>query len=387
MLREVAKYHEVDLIAFNQNDLISPLFPSVDQGVNEARKELGSFCNKLEFLQIPQDQSKIGKYTLAFRSIFTSDPYTVNWLKSDEYAKVLQEFIEEGSYDLIHFDTISLIPYFKYAEGVSTVLDHHNIESHMLLRRADNESNTLKKWYYRQEGKRLERQEKNICPRFSLNITCSKVDADRLEVIAPGSKVEEVPNGVDVNYFKPDTNIQQELSLIFVGTLSWYPNIEAVHFIADEIWPLLKNELPDVSIDIIGANPPEDIVKLSRKDPSFRVHGFVEDVRPFMDRALVYICPINDGGGTKLKILDALSMRKAIVAHPIACEGINVTDGRNVLFAEDSAQYISAIKRLIEDADFRNRIGDEARTLAEDEYSYMKIGKKLSELFVGCAEK
>ena len=169
-------------------------------------------------------------------------------------------------------------------------------------------------------------------------------------------------------------------SIIFAGTLSWYPNRQAVDFLAREIWPRLKAAAPKSSVDIVGANPPAELLELGRRDPDFRVHGFVDDVRTYLDRASVYVCPITDGGGTKLKILDALAMGKAIVADPIACEGIDVTDGVDVVFASRPEEYVSAIRRLFSDREERMRLGENARRLAEAKYAYSMIGEKLARL-------
>ncbi|MDA3869951.1 MAG: glycosyltransferase family 4 protein, partial [Gammaproteobacteria bacterium] len=192
------------------------------------------------------------------------------------------------------------------------------------------------------------------------------------------------PNGVDIDYFKPDASAIQQRSLIFIGTLNWYPNIEAARFIAHELWPILKNEIAGITIDVIGASPPEDIVKVGNEDNDFNVHGFVDDILPYMNKAAIYICPIMDGGGTKLKILDALAMKKALVAHEIACEGIRIENGKNVLFAQSVSEYVVAIKKLIGDDGLRKKMGNEARRLIENEYSYEIIGKKLSDLYNQC---
>jgi len=214
---------------------------------------------------------------------------------------------------------------------------------------------------------------------------CSDVDQRRLKEIAPDSRIEVVPNGVDVDYFRPLTGVEQVPALVFVGTLNWYPNIEAVRFIAFELWPLLKKELSGVTVDIIGANPPKDICDVAVSDPDFHVHGFVDDIRGLIDRAAIYVCPIRDGGGTKLKILDALAMQKAIVAHPIACEGIDVTNGENVVFAEEPLEYVNAIRRLLDDPAERQRLGRNARKCAVDRYSYENIGESLSNLYIETA--
>ncbi|MDX2502917.1 MAG: glycosyltransferase family 4 protein [Gammaproteobacteria bacterium] len=386
LIHELSKYHDVDLIAFNQEDLMAPFFPDMEKGLEKANEVLSKFCRKTTFVPIDCDETPYGKHLLALKSLLTKDPYTINWLKSDKFKKQVEAFINSTHYDLIHLDTISLIPYLKQISDTPIVLDHHNIESHMLLRRADNENNALKKWYFRQEGKRLEAVEKAVCPKFNLNITCSEIDRDRLIELTGHNNVEEVPNGVDTQYFHHDESIEPQLSLIFAGTLSWYPNIQAVRFIAYEIWPLIKKTFPDMVIDIVGANPPEDILQLAEQDSGIRVHGFVDDVRPYIDRALAYVCPIDDGGGTKLKILDALAMQKAVIAHPIACEGIQVEVGKDVLFAETADEYLAHIIHLTENLEEKTRLGNNARQLIEDKYTYLSIGKNLSAMYQSCAE-
>ncbi len=386
LLHEVSRYHEVDLLAFHQPNLMQPLFPDMESGLAEARSVLGEFCTHIDFVDIDSDIQPLGMYRLAFKSLLTKDPYTINWLKSGTYTERLKALLRDRRYDLVHLDTISLLPYFSEVRHLPAVLDHHNIESHMLLRRAENEENALKKWYFKQEGTRLESIEAKFCPEFSLNITCSDIDKNRLETIAPASRVQEIPNGVDIQYFKPDPSVKQNCSLIFIGTLSWYPNIEAVRFIAQQLWPELKQAIPQISIDIIGAKPPEDIQQLGEQDVHFNVHGFVDDILPYLDRAAIYICPIMDGGGTKLKILDALSMGKAIVAHTIACEGIEVENGKNVLFAHSVDEYIDAIKQLLSNEGLRREMGQSARRLIEDNYAYESVGKKLSAAYEQCVQ-
>ncbi len=381
LLKETAKHNEVHLLAFNQKDLIAPLFDNMDEGIKEANVHLSGFCKSVSFFPIPIDSSPIKKKIIAFKSLFTKYPYTINWLLSDEFGVRLKTIIEKEEFDFIHFDTISLAPFKKICGDTATSLDHHNIESHMLFRRARKDANWLKKMYFNQEGKRLEKYEKRLCPTFTFNFTCSDVDTERLLSISPASKAHTIPNGVDINYFDPKPATEKINRLIFAGTLNWYPNIEAVNFIADKIWPALKSVIPDIAIDIIGANPPKRLVELSKSDPDFNVHGFVDDVRPFFKEAKCYVCPIKDGGGTKLKILDALSMGMAIVADDIACEGIEVTNNQDVIFATSGPEYIAAIKQIIKNNDLRTELETNARTLAIKKYSYDMIGKSLSNLY------
>ena len=189
----------------------------------------------------------------------------------------------------------------------------------MMLRRARIESNVAKRFYFWQEGLRLRRFERSVCREFDLNLTCSELDTKRLQAVSPGVAVAEVPNGVDTEYFRLNQEPERPLSLVFAGNMSWYPNAAAMLFFAEKIWPALKKKLPGVTMDVIGANPSPRLSALAARDRDFRVRGFVPDVRTDISTAALYVCPIKDGGGTKLKILDALAMGRPIVAHPIAC--------------------------------------------------------------------
>lgn len=381
LVRQVAKKHQLDLLAFNQKNLIQPLFADYEEGLKEATRELSTFCNRFQYLPIPCDQHPFGKTLLALKSLFTKAPYTTNWLQSLAMEQTLKAWLTSEDYDLIHFDTISLAPYLRHIEDKATSLDHHNIESKMLLRRVDHESNFFKKLYFFQEGKRLENYEKVVCPKFDLNITCSELDSTLLNKAIANLLVEEIPNGVDIEYFKADSDDTDANRLAFAGTMNYYPNIEAINWFIDNVWQQLKEIVPDVQFDLIGANPPQNFIELSKQDPQFKTHGFVQDVRPFLSRASLYVCPIQDGGGTKLKILDALAMSKAIICHPEAAEGIHVTNKKNIVFAQSAAEYLEKIPVLLKDRSQRIALGKEARALVLAEYAYEMIGSKLSLAF------
>ena len=382
LIREVARHHDLDLLLFAQRKPLQTMFPSVEQGIREARMHLLQFCKGIEVFDIPCEKSPIGHYWLALKSLFTSDPYTVNWLKSSAFSDRMRAVATEGKYDVIHFDTISLAYVAELVANTPKVLNHHNVESHMMLRRAEQEANLLKKIYFGIEGRKLEAYEKRLCRRFDVNVMCSDLDKVRFSEIVDGIHLETISNGVDIDYFKPDESIAQEAnSLIFVGGLNWYPNAAAMHFFALRVWPQLKQRCPDIVMNVVGQNPTPLLTELAAKDSQFRVHGFVDDVRPYMSRAQVYVCPIKDGGGTKLKILDALAMEKPIVADEVACEGIDVTAGKNVVFAQSPEQYVEEILKLLASAEVRISLGGSGRELVRDHYSYHDLGKRLARIY------
>jgi glycosyltransferase involved in cell wall biosynthesis len=256
----------------------------------------------------------------------------------------------------------------------------------MLLRRADNEANPLKRLYYLQEGIRVRNYEARTAASFVAHITCSELDSQRLRAIAPQANAVDIPNGVDVEYFQPTAVQDGRRSIIFVGSLNWYPNVSAVRFLLQHIWPALKAVVPDLHLDIVGSAPPQDIRALAAAAGDVTVHGFVDDVRPLMSAAALYVCPIRDGGGTKLKLLDAFAMQKCVVAHPVACEGIDVVPGHHVEWAESPAAFVEAIGRLLQQPQVREQMGLAARQLVVERYGFAEIGSRLASLLESLAE-
>lgn len=387
LVNELSKHHEVHLLAFNQKTLIEPYFESYEKGTAIALEKMKDICGRVHFFDSPMDKSKLSKPFCAFKSLFTTYPYNINWLNHSAYGDMVRKWHAEEKYDLIHCDTISLAPYIEGIDDCLLSLDHHNVESHMLIRRAELNSNPVKKFYFKQEGKRVEKFEKKFCPQFDTNLTCSELDSIRFKAFCPNAEFTEIPNGVDINAFVPASIAPKPASLIFIGTLDWYPNTRAVRYIANEIWPKLKEIIPNVEVNIIGAGAPNDLVKISEVEKNFNVLGFVDDLKPYLDNATAYVCPIDDGGGTKLKLLDAFASGKAVVAHQVACEGLRVEDGNQVLIANDPETYCMQIKKLVDDSALRERLEGNARRHAENFFSFSSIGKQLADHFDALKEK
>ena len=382
LINELAKHHEVDVLAFNQSKLLGSYFQTVNEGIIAAKAHFEQTCGSFEVFPIPSELEKWGRTRLAIRSLFTSDPYTINWLKSNTFQTALHTAMTAKKYDLIHFDTISLAPFINIVTKAKCILDHHNIESHMLLRRVANEPNIFKRIYFWQEGKRLRKYEQSNLKKFSLHIVCSKDDKKRLLDLDQTLHVEVVPNGISMDDADFERKPSKEAKILFIGGLSWYPNAQAMNFFLNEVWPLISAEHPNVSIDIIGRSPPRDIETLSKMDSRIKVHGYVDNISNFYREATVYICPIMDGGGTKLKVLDALAHRTPLVAHPIACEGLNIIDQLHGLIATTPGEMADAILRLIKDPELAKKLGDSGSELVRTQYEVRAIGEKFSNLLL-----
>jgi polysaccharide biosynthesis protein PslH len=326
-----------------------------------------------------------GKLRTAVEGLLGPSCYTIRWLQSARAHAAFADAAQRTSYSLVHFDTIGLAPFRAHFPGTPATLGHHNIESHMLTRRGENETAISKRMYFLLEGARVRRYEALIASEFDLHITCSELDSARLREVAPSVHAMAVPNGVDAEYFEPAQSKTSVPSLIFVGSLNWYPNIDAVLFLLREVWPIAKARHPELRFDIVGSAPPQSVQLLAADLKDVSVHGFVDDVRPLMDAAMLYVCPIRDGGGTKLKLLDAFAMEKCVIAHPVACEGIAVTPGVNVQLAESANDFADAIDALLRDQPARLAMGSAARSLVVDKYAFSQIGRQLCDLFEATA--
>lgn len=383
LLKIAASAHDVTLLAFNQNDLLRIYNHDLDIALSAAMKEMEKLCLSVQIINIECDKKAYGKARLAFRSLFSNWPYTIRWLTSDAYKDALTHELGKHKYDVIWFDTISLAQYRQAipSNHSKLILNHHNIESDMMYRRAEKETNYLKKLYFRLEAFKLKKYEKSEVGKYDINVTCSDLDSRRLDTISPGANTHVIPNGVNTDFFIPSDEVSSDpYSLVFIGGMSWYPNREAMLFFAREVWPELKKQIPDIKMHVVGENPPQELQDLAKIDNNFRVYGFVDNIKDIFDQSEIYVCPISDGGGTKLKILDALAMGKPIVANEIACEGIGVTNRLNVLFAETPSEYVARIRELISDPSLRHTLSHNSRKLIREVYSYDVVGRDLVRL-------
>lgn len=376
LIREVSRYADIYLVAILQEDVLPGSYD-----IKSAKNELGKLCRDLKIVKLKTESSTVLFFYTALKSLFTEKPLSVNWTSSRTLRETIQKSIQENDFDIVHFDTISVADYRKEITGSSTILNHHNIESHLLERRTQYENNLLKRFYYSLEAKKLEKYEKKVCDKFDVNFTVSKLDGERLLNIAPNARYEVIANGVDTEYFDADRIEVIPKSVIMVSGMNWFPNRDAVLYMCDKIWPLLKSTVPEATWTIVGASPPKKIRELARNDNNVVVTDFVDDVRPYMKKAETYLCPMRDGGGTRLKILDALSMGMPIVATTMACEGIDVEPERHVLIANSPEEFIKQIVRVQNDESLRSKLSSEARKFVEEKFSWSVIGKKLSDIY------
>lgn len=274
--------------------------------------------------------------------------------------------------DLCVADFMAAVPNVPFAAPVPVVYFAHNVE-HMIWKRLhDNESRAWRRALLDIEWRKMRRCEATTCRRARLTVAVSPQDRDALMAMAPGAEVRAVPTGVDIDYFSLDDSAETPDSLVYLGSMDWHPNEDAVLHFIDAILPRIRRECPAVSLTVVGRNPSRRLQRIAAQ-AGVCVTGTVDDVRAFIAAAAVVVVPLRVGGGTRLKIFEALAMGKAVVSTTIGAEGLPLVDGLHWMRADEPAAFANATIALLRDPARRRRLGAAGRRLVEERYSWAQV--------------
>jgi polysaccharide biosynthesis protein PslH len=379
LLAGAAQHHEVHLLALRAKPPEHP-----EAADDHARRALLEHCASVDIVDLSSWRRSTNLVKLAAQALLLRQPVTVTLYRSAAVHEMITDRLESAPFDLVHFDSISLAEYFASTAGVPTVMTHHGAEAHMMRRRIANEPSLLRKFFFALEWRALDRVERTVCPETGCNVVVSTLDRDILAQTSGAAKYVVVENGVDVDYFQPLPIIDSP-TLIFAGRLDQYANRDAILHFLDTTWPLVLAQHPQATIRLIGSNPPPRLQQLAAADARIRLLGYVDDVRPHFADCAVAICPIRDGGGTRIKILDAMAQAKPLVSTTIGCEGLDVVPERDLLIADDPVAFASQIDRLFTTPDLRARLGANGRTLVESRYAWSIVVEHLLDVYDAAA--
>lgn len=335
-----------------------------------------------------QIQKKAGlKFYLKLAlNLFSARPYIVTSHYSKLYQQEVNRRIEQLKPDII---ICEWTPYGAYVESVSgpkKVLVAHNIESRIWQRYYENERSSFKRWYIGQQYRKVAAFEKEVMGWIDGATAVSEEEAEMIRHRQAGLHVTVIDNGVDLAFFQPGNAVPTGKKLVFTGSMDWRPNQDAVEYFAEELLPVLKEREPSIEAIFVGRNPPEHLLKRNGIG-GIRITGTVDDVRPYIEQASVYIVPLRIGGGSRLKILEALAMRKPIVSTSVGAEGLEVTDGLNILLADNPSDFADKIMWLFENPEKARQLGQQGRTLVEKRYGWDSLAEKLSTFLAGLMEQ
>jgi len=370
ILKYIARHHNIYFLAFVKNE-------EDFKYVEPIRK----ICKSADVFINPYDVSRYKFYLSLMLNIFSPLPYIAQKYYQKNMKQKMKEVLKENKIDIVHFDMLHLSRYRREIQNIPTTLTEHNVESLRILSLLKNSKNLIFKTFMYLQYIKLKRFEKRICPNFDICVTVSEYDLKALKAISPSAKFVVVPNGVDTSYFAPDGFSHVPDSLIWVGGMNSMYNKEAVDFFVNEIFPLIEKEIPNVKFTVIGKSPTKKLLHLSKINGNVKAIGYVDDVRPYINSAAVYVASIKSGGGTKLKVLNALSMAKPVVTTSVGAEGIEVNDNEHLLIADDPELFAKKTVELLRNPEVAGKLGENGRNLMIEKYDWGIIGKKMNKVY------
>jgi sugar transferase (PEP-CTERM/EpsH1 system associated) len=288
----------------------------------------------------------------------------------------VRRLMARGRPDVCVADFLAATPNVPLYGPVPVALFEHNVEYMIWHRLCRTEPRWWRRALLQQEWRKMRRWEARQCARAGVTVAVSATDREEIARLAPAARVREVPTGVDLEYFSPNGAPTAPGRLVFTGSMDWYPNEDAILHFIDAILPAIRREVPEVSLAVVGRNPTARL-RAAASAAGVHVTGTVQDVRPFVAESEVYVVPLRVGGGTRLKIFEALAMGKAVVSTSIGAEGLPVIPGEHFLRADEAAVFARAVVTLLRRSADRRRLGLAGRALVEARYSWAEAARRL----------
>jgi len=365
LMRHLATHHAITYVCFTEPD-----------ASKEHREGMVEVCNSL--VTVPRRDPAKGStafYVDAMRHLVNAFPYAAGKYRSDEYAGRVQHLLQHGRFDVMVADFLPPVVNLPKSIPVPAVLFTHNVEAEIWRRHAETASNPLSRMLLKQQWRRMLRFEREALTRFDLVLAVSETDRDTFARLYPGAlrrPVHVVQTGVDTAYFTPMPGRERSRHLVFTGSMDWLPNEDGMLYFVRDILPRIRAAEPEITLSIVGRTPTPAVQRLAAGN-GIEVTGRVDDVRPHVAAAAVYVVPLRIGGGTRLKIFEAMSMAKAVVSTAIGAEGLPITPGRDIVVADEPAAFADAVVQLLRDPEKRQRIESAARDLVVQHYDWAAV--------------
>jgi glycosyltransferase involved in cell wall biosynthesis len=328
---------------------------------------------------IPVEDVRILKWTLRFymeviKNLFSDQPFSSAYHIKGNFVEKMLKIIELEQPDLVHCEWTNLAPFLRHVKGIPKVISAHNVESEIWRRLAKSSPNPFMRMLGSQQAKKIERLEREWYPKVERCIAVSPNDQKVIE--GYGAKVSLVENGVDIEHYNIGPVDVDGERLIYTASFETFSNQDAVDFFMDKIFPLLKSQNPKVSFWIVGKDPPKKLRNYASKDPRVHVTGTVPDVREYISKSSICVIPLRIGGGSRLKILEALAMKKAVVSTSVGAEGLRVRDGEHILIADEPQDFVAKVSWLLRDPDKRRALGIAGYELVRSAYDWKQLAEK-----------
>ena len=366
MLKELKRDHEITYLTLDDGS-----------AGDDERQQAFEYCDEL--VCVPhqvREKFTVGFYSQLLFNLASSLPYAIWKYDSPAMRKAICKHVKTGKIDLLVCDFLAPAANVPLNPGCPTVLFQHNVEATIWKRHSEVQSNALKKAYLHMQWLKMRAFEGKMCRQFDSVVAVSSEDREQMLNEYRAESVFEVPTGVDTNFFRPGRSRQSSPhNIVFTGSMDWLPNEDAIHYFTEQIMPRIKQTFADATLTVVGRNPSASLLELAKKDPSIIVTGRVADVRPYIERAAAYIVPLRIGGGTRLKIYEAMAMEKAIVSTTIGAEGLPVKNGGDLLLADTAEPFAEAVIRVLKDKILARDLGNRAAATVRSKFGWERVAE------------
>jgi len=368
MLKVLNRRHKITYLAF-----------SLPETSEESKKKASEYSSSQVLIPFNEAKKRSPKfYCELFLNLFSKYPYAVEKYKSDLMTKAIAEM--ESDFDIVVCDFLApSINWIRATKQPSkSLLFQHNVEALIWKRLAENSNSYFTHLYLKSQWKRMRNFEKNASARFGGVVGVSDEDCRIMrEEYGLTNVLGSVPTGVDIEYFRPDGRAPEQGYILFLGSMDWMPNIDAVQYFVNSIYPIIKGKYPSAKFVIVGRNPVKSVNELADNDKSIFVTGTVDDVRPYLKKASVMVVPLRAGGGTRIKIYEAMAAGVPVVSTSVGAEGLAVENNKHILIGDSPDDFADKTIRILNNE--LPEISSNARRLVEENFSWEKVTELFEE--------
>ena len=369
-LRQLHRWHEIHYAGLSD--------PATPEGVERAH-EYASVVHAVEHVAPRRGSGKF--FGQLAGNLFSPLPLAVSRFAPKALRSLVSELMAREKFDRVVCDFLAAAPSIEHLE--QAVLFQHNVETIIWERHTEHAPSWLHRQVYGMQAERMRRYEEQVCRRAAHVIAVSEPDAQRMREMFGINKVSAVPTGVDTDYFAPPAEAGRERTgLVFVGSMDWQPNVDGVKYFVEDILPRIRRQRPDCRLAIVGRQPSAEIRAMAERDPGLIVTGTVEDVRPYLWEAQVCIVPLRIGGGTRLKIYEAMAAGVPVVSTSVGAEGLPLNPGEHLSLADDADSFAAECVNLLADRARAGELAERARELVTSRFSWEQAARQFERVLV-----
>lgn len=308
-------------------------------------------------------------------------PYLVTTNDSRQLRCAVSQYAQQHQVHLWQCEWTPYVQALRDVRCAPVVVMAHNVESLIWQRYFEVEANPAKRWYIGKQWRKMEQFEATVFDQAAKVVTVSEQDAALVRARFHRPDVDVVDNGVDTAFFHTSSISRDRCNILFLGSLDWRPNLDGVRLLLDQVLPLILKSQPEASLTIVGRNPPSWLKDRVQRSARVELHADVADVRPFLHRCAVLAVPLRIGGGSRLKILEALSTRTPVVSTRVGAEGLRLKPGEHFLEAEVGQPMVDAILRILLDAETASKLASSGQAVVSKEYDWDTLATRLDTIW------